>query len=429
MSEQHGNDDNKPAPPAAKGPAGGAGTGGAGGRRGRGKRGGDPGKGRSRVAGPQPTPVSASVSAGVDRQAKIALTVAMVAFIAAVGVAVTAFFTWREVDRTVAGQQHSEQQALTRAQGLEGNLQETARRMDGIQAQVERALDAQQREQREQWRQLGDAQDQMEDSLAVVRAQMGRSQDGWLLAEVEYLLRIANQRLLLQRDADTALAALMAADERLRALSDPGYMPVREALADEIAALKAAPRTDIEGLTLVLANLQQRVDGLQLAGARYVPAQLRYEDPRQTLAASDWREIPQVVWQAIRRLLAIRTHDQAATPMLPPEQQYFLLQNLRLVLEAARLSLLQRDPESYRSSLRTAERWLREHFDQDHPATGQMATEIGRLAEMDIRPTLPDIAQSLRLLRQQLDMNPAAAAADSAPSSPATDAAEPDQVQ
>lgn len=347
-------------------------------------------------------PVAPAVAGPDGRSGRLALGLAVVAIIVGIGVAVTAFFTWREVDRVVAGRQQDVQQAQTRSSGLESRLQDTARRIDSMQMEVERSLDAAARDQRDVSAKLEEAQQDVERTVALMRAQMGRSQDGWLLSEVEYLLRIANQRLQLQRDADTALAALVAADDRLRALSDPGYLPVRQALAQEIAQLKAAPRVDISGLALALASLKERVDGLQVAGARYTPAQDQHGDVQQTLAASDWREVPAVIWQAIRRLLAIRTHNQPATPMLPPDQQYFLYQNLHLVLESARLALLQSDPGNYRTSLATAQQWLQTYFDQDHPATASLSNELFHLAQKDIRPSLPDVSESLRLLRQQM---------------------------
>ena len=48
------------------------------------------------------------------------------------------------------------------------------------------------------------------------------------LAEVEYLLRSATERLALYGDVRTADQALMLADQQLEALDDPVYLSVRD---------------------------------------------------------------------------------------------------------------------------------------------------------------------------------------------------------
>jgi uroporphyrin-3 C-methyltransferase len=373
----------------------------------------DPSRKKPGRGGGHPAPPEAGAAAARN-PGRPALLLALVALILAIAVAVAAFFTWQTVDRLESGRVQDLQQAEARSAGLEGRLQDTARRIDGIQAEVDRELDAAQRQQQAALEQLGQTRQAVERSVSQLRAQMGRSQDGWLLAEVEYLLRIANQRLQLQRDAGTALAALRAADERLHELADPGYLAVREALAREIGQLQAVPAVDLGGLALKLASLEARVDDLRPAGARYVPARERHGETAGTQAARDWREVPGIVWQAVRRLLVVRTHQEPATPMLPPEQEYFLDQNLRLALEAARLALLRADAEQYRANLETARRWLERHYDGEHPATASMDNELFHLLQQDIRPPLPDISGSLRLLRQRLPAPEPDAAAEAA---------------
>ena len=96
-----------------------------------------------------------------------------------------------------------------RLQGLEGTLREQQQRLSEQQRQIDHNA-----------RQLLDAGN--------------RTRTDWLLAEAEYLLRIANQRLLIEQDIRGALAALNAADQVLRETDDVGAYPVREQLAREI---------------------------------------------------------------------------------------------------------------------------------------------------------------------------------------------------
>ena len=69
----------------------------------------------------------------------------------------------------------------------------------------------------------------------------------WMLAESEYLVRMAGRKLWLEHDIVSAITLLGNADERIKALNDPSLMPIRKALAEDIAKLKGMPRVDREG--------------------------------------------------------------------------------------------------------------------------------------------------------------------------------------
>ena len=102
--------------------------------------------------------------------------------------------------------------------------------------------------------------------------------------------------------------------------------------------------------------------------------------------------------------------------MLAPEHQFFLYENLKLHLEAARLGLARGDQALFQDNLRVASDWLGKYFDQSDPTVGALNKAIGDLRVVDIRPNLPDISQSLHALevRQKLmqDIAPPASAAD-----------------
>ena len=72
----------------------------------------------------------------------------------------------------------------------------------------------------------------------------------WVLAEAEYLVLAANQRLALEGDINTAIAALKAAAQRLRSENHPDLIPVRDRLIEDATALEAVILPDTEGLAI-----------------------------------------------------------------------------------------------------------------------------------------------------------------------------------
>jgi uroporphyrin-3 C-methyltransferase len=85
--------------------------------------------------------------------------------------------------------------------------------------------------------------------------------------------------------------------------------------------------------------------------------------------------------------------------MLPPEQQFFLYENLKLHLEAARLGLARGDQAFFRENLETARDWLGRYFAADDGTSAAIAEGIDAMLDVELEPALPDLSQSLRALR------------------------------
>ena len=224
------------------------------------------------------------------------------------------------------------------------------------------------------------------------------------LAAVEQLLLLANDRLLLARDVEGALRALSLADQRLAALKDPRFYPVREALAQEQAALAALPAADAAGVTLALAQIMRNAVRFPLRARmpeRFEPA------PQETILPAD-DTLVQRVWGATRTALSaiftLRRSEGPALRLLAPEEEVLAARILQLKLEGARLALLSGDGAAVRDLTRSAAEWLRSYYNDSDPAVRAALTELDRVAQLDLNPTPPDISRSLTLLRAHLDV-------------------------
>ncbi|HEY9198756.1 MAG TPA: uroporphyrinogen-III C-methyltransferase, partial [Gammaproteobacteria bacterium] len=332
---------------------------------------------------------------------------AIAALLIALGTLVAGYFVWHEVRRQGAWQQQVLGQIDARGQSLDQRLQSFKDRLDSDLAAGERGRRGLETAQRN----LASAQAGLEDALGVVRAQVSRSHADWMLAEVQYLLQVANLRAQLERDVPTAIAALTSADQRLQALSDPGFTGVREEIARERSALQAVAVPDLPGIALTLDTLAADVEQLPFKDAQvHAPRTAAPADAgTQADGQSGWtqrtRQFLANVWEALRSLVVVRRNDMPVGPLLAPEQQFFLYENLRLQLATARLAALQGETEIYRASLKTAGAWLESHFDMQAAPVAAARSELARLAGLDIRPSLPDLSASLRLLRQQMQQS------------------------
>ncbi|MDG4870105.1 uroporphyrinogen-III C-methyltransferase, partial [Guyparkeria sp. 1SP6A2] len=54
--------------------------------------------------------------------------------------------------------------------------------------------------------------------------------------------------------------------------------------------------------------------------------------------------------EELKDLVVIRQHDEALETLITPEQESYLRQSLRLILEQSQLALLKEEPELYEAS-------------------------------------------------------------------------------
>lgn len=257
-------------------------------------------------------------------------------------------------------------------------------------------------------------QSRIEDTLALmsrISEDLSGGRTRFQLAAVEHLLVIANDRLQLEHDLRAALIALEAADQRLAALSDPQLFAVREALAQERAALRAVPVADLTSAALTLSSLVERAPRLPLVS--HAPSQFHSPEVRSraegatSLAEAGWRRVVAAVGTAVSSLFTIRREDNArALRLLPPESEAVIYKVLVLKLESARMALLTGNTVAFRESLHSAANWLETEFKPEDPGVLAVRGELGRLETLDLSPPLPDISRSLAVLRSRLDAAP-----------------------
>ena len=259
---------------------------------------------------------------------------------------------------------------------------------------------------------LGREVDDLESELAQIRALLQSQQKqllaiggsqaavdaSWQQAEIEYLLKIANERLGLAGDPVSALAALRAADQRLAQMADPRLTPVRAEVADEIRALEAVSMPDIEGVVLKIGALATGVSNLPVTG----PQRLTDSNDATNSDGDDGFSVDRAVGKvrdAFGSMVSVRKTDQESVPLLSPEEQFFLRENTELQLNVARLSALARDQASYRQSLNLARGWISEYFVASDAGVINTLAAIDELETLQLSPPLPDISASLLLLQ------------------------------
>jgi uroporphyrin-3 C-methyltransferase len=248
---------------------------------------------------------------------------------------------------------------------------------------------------------LGTGQESLLQEMSALDRRARQVSFDWLLAEVEYLLIIANQRLTLDNDVTVALAALQAADTRLRDFNDPRLLPTRRQIKADINSLQAVTPVDISGLALYLIDIAGRADKLPLKPspeATPAAAESAPDDGTRT-DAPIWRRLLNEMLDTLMGLVRVQHHDGGVPVTLSPEQHYHIHQNLNLQLETATRAVLRRETQNFHAAVDVIQDWLREHFDARDPAVDNIIVSLERMASIELRPALPSVDSSMETLR------------------------------
>lgn len=227
------------------------------------------------------------------------------------------------------------------------------------------------------------------------------TKEDWKLAEAEYLIRLANQRLLLESDNNGAVTLLVNADDILNELEDPIAFATRKALAKDIQALKSISSFDLEGAYLKLnalyndvANLPQREPSKEWQ-ANNANTETQISDAstnRFTTALESF-------WRSIRSLIVINYNHKPIKALLPPAEYQELITGLQLQIDVAQVALVKGEPVIYQQALSRIATATTEHFETQSKNVVSFLASLTALQQLNPSPDLPLPRESLMAMK------------------------------
>ncbi|MDX1569517.1 MAG: uroporphyrinogen-III C-methyltransferase [Xanthomonadales bacterium] len=292
------------------------------------------------------------------------------------------------VESSLAGELEAIRSETTQ---LEGRLDSIAARADAGSTAAQRVEENLRQELRSLTRRLEIA----EKSVGQLAGERRDEDDRLLVAEAEFLMRLAATRLSLFEDPDGSITALSLAESNLAAVDDPLYASVRQTLAKEIQRLRDVElpdRTEISGALAAIADSVEQWPLLQQRKPKPGSANVIQPDTEE----QGW-------WAKFRAALAevavVHRDQPDATEPLTIEQERLLRENIRLQLRVAQLAAVRGDQGPYRDAIAQVSAWIERYFREDNPAVAAALTRLEALSATAVAPDLPAIGQALRELR------------------------------
>jgi uncharacterized protein HemX len=212
---------------------------------------------------------------------------------------------------------------------------------------------------------------------------------GWQLLEIDYFLRLAEQKLFLEQNISGVQQVLELAEQRLKQANDASLTPVREAIQQDKRMLAELNAPDLNQLHLTLSSLRQQSLTLPLRQAERKIEHTTEEEISDDSA--DWQANLGLYWRNFWRSLI---HVRASLPddgvSLTAEQQISVRNTLTQQLLLAELAAMQHNQAVYAAAIQQSADSLQRYFAATEPAVQQMADELLVLSALQV--SLPLLA-------------------------------------
>ncbi|MDP3704396.1 MAG: uroporphyrinogen-III C-methyltransferase [Legionellaceae bacterium] len=221
----------------------------------------------------------------------------------------------------------------------------------------------------------------------------------WIMLKARYYLELASINAHWSNDSPTTSSLLKAADTLLATIPGDRLSSVRQAIAKEHTELLQISPIDTTGILSQLDAIQHVINTLIPKKPLTVLATSN-TPPNENSSPRSWREHLKESIQKLNSLIIIRHQDDTLTPLLTPAYVTLLSESIRLNLQEAQWSVLQKNQTIYQLSLSQAIENVDRVFDKSQ--TTAIITQLTTLRSIQLVQPKPELGQSLQLLNDAI---------------------------
>jgi uroporphyrin-3 C-methyltransferase len=244
-------------------------------------------------------------------------------------------------------------------------------------------------------------ENQLQGALAQIQELDGRRPTDWLIAEADYLVRMAGRKMWLEKDLRTAIMLLGNADQRLKSLADPSVLPVRALIAQDIQALQQVNPVSEVSVALALDGLVKQVDKLAIITPKEAN---EFTSDEVSDSASDWKQNLLNVWRSlVDDFIRVEYRDEPVEPMMTAQQEWLSREQIKLALQQAQAAALAGEQALYQASIERAATIISDDYIQSNSDVSGFQSALSQLKNTDISKAVPTELSSQAALESLLD--------------------------
>ncbi|BCE01160.1 uroporphyrinogen-III C-methyltransferase [Marinicellulosiphila megalodicopiae] len=207
----------------------------------------------------------------------------------------------------------------------------------------------------------------------------------WQLAEAKYLLRIAQQRIVMEKDVNSALSVIKAVDDLFVNTGDVSLYNLREVLAQDKAALESVKSVDLEGVYIQLGNIRNQVEQFNFV------LNLNTENTQENKS----------FMQRVMSSIKVRDISEQYVGQLDPVLHNIAKQTLVLMLEQAQAGLLNNQQDVFELAVKKSKTQLNQYFSNE-AQFDWMTQQLNSIQSLRLNQNIPDVLNSINALDQYL---------------------------
>lgn len=229
---------------------------------------------------------------------------------------------------------------------------------------------------------------QLRQSLTATQSRIkelsGRRNQDWMLAEAEYLIKLAEFKITLENDKRSAIGLLKTADEKIMSIGDNSLIELREAIAQDIADLQLIIPVDVSGIAVQLDALSKQVPTLSIIALEFEPLA---KEAKQETESEDfsWTKLYQ---DFLNDFVVITEHGEPIKPLMSEKQRVAINANIQLAIQQAQIALFEGEQTIYELNLDNAINWVEKYFKLDESALA-LQNQLKQLRQINIVTDLP----------------------------------------
>ncbi|MDC9614535.1 uroporphyrinogen-III C-methyltransferase [Xenorhabdus khoisanae] len=246
---------------------------------------------------------------------------------------------------------------------------------------------------------------QLDDRLAELQTRISAFSntdiENWRLAQASSFVKMAGRKIWSEQDVTTAIALLKDADQNLAEMDDPSLIYARKAIMADIDSLTKIKQLDLDGIILTLNQLSNQVNNLPLFDKVEQAAPMETSNDEITASLSDWRKNLSSSWHSFMdNFITITPRDSNKEPLLAPNQDIYLRENIRSKLLIAAQAVPRHQSEIYKKALSSVGEWVRSYFDTSAPDTENFLHNVDSLQERPLSIDVPEQLSSQPILAE-----------------------------
>lgn len=295
------------------------------------------------------------------------------------------------------------QQIVNKNSELQQQINELLRQQETEKQQINQLVESQRISQLDKKEYEQQLEQRVEELQAQITTLSSTDVKRWLLAQADFLAKMAGRKLWNDYDPVTAIALLKSADASLAEMNDPNLIEIRKTLNNDISRLSAITQIDYDGIILKLNQLSSDIDNLRINDSAPDGNPMDEDSTELSNNIADWKQNLSQSWKNFsKNFITIRRKDSHETPLLAPNQDIYLRANIRAQLLIAAQAVPRHQEQIYKQSLEQVSTWIRIYFNTNDAATKAFLTEVDKLIEQPITMDIPSELKSLLLLDKAL---------------------------